>query len=390
MQVDKNVSWVATFILLSALTNNQAWAHGDEDHGDESKAVVTAAPILQKSVHGQIVMNEPSIRLSDGSVFMPKSVQRQLGLRTKLAQKGEFPLVIELNGRVVADPNAGGRVQTFQSGRIEAGPNGLAVLGQRVSKGQVLAYLQPASSSIERATQQSTLAELASQESVLEHRYARLQQLEGSVPQKDIEQAGIELNSFKKRRGAIGSSLSRESLIAPVSGVVSASNVAVGQVVDAREVVFEVVDPKRLSVEAMAFDPLLINGLGKATALLTNGTLNLSFIGVGLTLKEQAMPVLFKVEVAKDGTLPAVAVGQTVKVLAQTKATKKGVAIPAVSVVRNTANETVVWVHETAEHFESRRVKTEPLDGDSVLVTNGLSGDERIVVQGASSLSQVR
>jgi cobalt-zinc-cadmium efflux system membrane fusion protein len=315
MQVDKNVSWVATFILLSALTNNQAWAHGDEDHGDESKAVVTAAPILQKSVHGQIVMNEPSIRLSDGSVFMPKSVQRQLGLRTKLAQKGEFPLVIELNGRVVADPNAGGRVQTFQSGRIEAGPNGLAVLGQRVSKGQVLAYLQPASSSIERATQQSTLAELASQESVLEHRYARLQQLEGSVPQKDIEQAGIELNSFKKRRGAIGSSLSRESLIAPVSGVVSASNVAVGQVVDAREVVFEVVDPKRLSVEAMAFDPLLINGLGKATALLTNGTLNLSFIGVGLTLKEQAMPVLFKVEVAKDGTLPAVAVGQTVKVL---------------------------------------------------------------------------
>ena len=390
MQVDKNVSWVATFILLSALTNNQAWAHGDEDHGDESKAVVTAAPILQKSVHGQIVMNEPSIRLSDGSVFMPKSVQRQLGLRTKLAQKGEFPLVIELNGRVVADPNAGGRVQTFQSGRLEAGPNGLAVLGQRVSKGQVLAYLQPASSSIERATQQSTLAELASQESVLEHRYARLQQLEGSVPQKDIEQAGIELNSFKKRRGAIGGSLSREALIAPVSGVVSASNVAVGQVVDAREVVFEVVDPQRLSVEALAFDPLLINGLGKATALLSNGTLNLSFVGVGLTLKEQAMPVLFKVEAAKDGTLPAVAVGQTVKVLAQTKATKKGVAIPAVSVVRNTANETIVWVHETAEHFESRRVKTEPLDGDSVLVTNGLNGDERIVVQGASSLSQVR
>ena len=170
----------------------------------------------------------------------------------------------------------------------------------------------------------------------------------------------------------------------------SASNVAVGQVVDAREVVFEVVNPQRLSVEALAFDPLLINGLGKATALLSNGSLNLSFVGVGLTLKQQAMPVLFKVEAAKDGILPAVAVGQTVKVLAQTKATKQGVAIPAVSVVRNAANEIVVWVHETAEHFESRRVKTEPLDGDLVLVTNGLNGDERIVVQGASSLSQVR
>ena len=390
MQVADKVSWIATILLLSVLTTNQAWAHGDEDHVDEVKPAAVTEPVVQKRAHGHINMNEPSIRLPDGGVFMPKSVQRQLGVRTKPAQKGDFPQVIELNGHVVADPNAGGRVQTFQSGRIEAGPNGLAVLGQRVSKGQVLAYLQPASSSIERATQQSTLAELASQESVLEHRYARLQQLEGSVPQKDIEQAGIELNSFKIRRGAIGGSLSREALIAPVSCVVSASNVAVGQVLDAREEVFEVVDPKRLSVEALAFDPLLMNGLGKATALLSNGMLNLSFVGVGLTLKEQAMPVLFKVEAAQDGTQPAVAVGQTVKVLAQTKATKKGVAIPASSVVRNTANETVVWVHETAEHFESRRVKTEPLDGDLVLVTNGLNGNERIVAQGASSLSQVR
>ena len=389
MQANNNKSWTAIILLLSALNSNQVWSHGDDDHGDESKPVATA-PLVQKSAHGQIVMNEPSIRLPDGGVFMPKSVQRQLGLRTKLAQKGDFPQVIEMNGHVVADPNAGGRVQTFQSGRIEAGPNGLAVLGQHVNKGQLLAYLQPASSSIERATQQSTLAELDSQESVLAHRYARLQQLEGSVPQKDIEQAGIELNSFKKRRGAIGGSLSREALLAPVSGVISASNVVVGQVVEAREVLFEVVNPQRLSIEALAFDPLLINGLGKATALLNNGSLNLTYVGVGLTLKEQAMPVLFKVEAAKDGTLPAVAVGQTVKVLAQTKVTKKGVAIPAVSVVRNAANETVVWVHETAEHFESRRVKTEPLDGDSVLVTNGLNGDERIVVQGASSLSQVR
>ena len=389
MQANNNKSWTAIILLLSALNSNQVWSHGDDDHGDESKPVATA-PVVQKSAHGQIVMNEPSIRLPDGGVFMPKSVQRQLGLRTKLAQKGDFPQVIEMNGHVVADPNAGGRVQTFQSGRIEAGPNGLAVLGQHVNKGQLLAYLQPASSSIERATQQSTLAELDSQESVLAHRYARLQQLEGSVPQKDIEQAGIELNSFKKRRGAIGGSLSREALLAPVSGVISASNVVVGQVVDAREVLFEVVNPQHLSIEALAFDPLLINGLGKATALLSNGSLNLTYVGVGLTLKEQAMPVLFKVEAAKDGTLPAVAIGQTVKVLAQTKVTKKGVAIPAVSVVRNAANETVVWVHETAEHFESRRIKIEPLDGDSVLVTNGLNGDERVVVQGASSLAQVR
>jgi cobalt-zinc-cadmium efflux system membrane fusion protein len=143
---------------------------------------------------------EPALRLPDGSVFVPKSAQRQLALRTQAARKGEFPRTVELNGRVVADPNAGGRVQTFQSGRIEAGPKGLAVLGQRVSKGQVLAWLQPASSAIERGSQQSALAELAAQETILERRVARLRQLEGSVPQKDIEQAQIELAAFKKRK----------------------------------------------------------------------------------------------------------------------------------------------------------------------------------------------
>jgi len=281
-------------------------------------------------------------------------------------------------------------VQTFQSGRIEAGPNGLAVLGQRVNKGQILAWLQPAATALERGTQLSALAELAAQESVLERRLVRLQQLEGSVPQKDIEQAEIELAAFKKRKSAVGGSLGREALVAPVSGVVSAANVAVGQVVDAQAVVFEVVDPQRLAVEAMAYDPVLLDGLTKASAPIAGGVLDLAFVGLGRTLKEQAMPVLFRVETPKNGALPAVAVGQTLKVLAQTKARQAGVAIPAAAVVRNAANESVVWVHESAERFVSRKVKAAALDGHSAVVTDGLNGGERVVVQGAASLAQIR
>lgn len=380
--------WIS--LLLAASFSTQVWAHGDEVHEEDKKAVPAAQPITQKNAKGQILLNESASRLPDGSVFVPKSVQRQLTLRTQSAQKGDFPSIVEMNGHVIVDPNAGGRVQTFQSGRIEAGPNGLAVLGQQVSKGQVLAWLQPASSSIERGSQQSALADLVGQETVLEQRLTRLQQLVGSVPQKDIDQAQIELNAFKKRKAAVSGSLSREALIAPVSGVVSATNAAVGQVVDAREIVYEIINPKRLSVEALAYDPLLLAGLGKASAQLANGTLDLSFIGMGRSLKEQAMPVLFKVEPSKDGIYPVVAVGQTVKVLAQTKARKPGIALPINAVVRNTANEAVVWVHDSAEHFVSHKVKIEPLDGNTVLVTNGLNEGERVVVQGASSLAQVR
>jgi cobalt-zinc-cadmium efflux system membrane fusion protein len=386
----KNLTRYALALLVGSTLAVQVSAHGGEDHGDEQKAPVAPAPVAAVDAQGQVTFNEPALRLPDGSVFVPKSAQRQLSLRTRTALKGEFPRTVELNGRIVADPNAGGRVQTFQSGRIEAGPNGLAVLGQQVIKGQILAWLQPAATALERGTQLSALAELAAQESVLERRLVRLQQLEGSVPQKDIEQAEIELAAFKKRKSAVGGSLGREALVAPVSGVVSAANVAVGQVVDAQAVVFEVVDPQRLAVEAMAYDPVLLDGLTKASAPIAGGVLDLAFVGLGRTLKEQAMPVLFRVETPKNGALPAVAVGQTLKVLAQTKARQAGVAIPAAAVVRNAANESVVWVHESAERFVSRKVKAAALDGHSAVVTDGLNGGERVVVQGAASLAQIR
>lgn len=390
MTTIKNFSRHALALLVGSTLAVQVSAHGGEDHGDAPKPLAAPAPVAAVNAQGQMTFNEPALRLPDGSVFVPKSAQRQLSLRTRSALKGEFPRTVELNGRIVADPNAGGRVQTFQSGRIEAGPNGLAVLGQRVSKGQILAWLQPAATALERGTQQSALVELAAQESVLERRLARLQQLEGSVPQKDIEQAEIELAAFKKRKNAVGGSLGREALVAPVSGVVSAANVAVGQVVDAQAVVFEVIDPQRLAVEALAYDPLLLDGLTKASAPITGGVLDLAFVGLGRSLKDQAMPVLFRVELPKSGALPAVAVGQTLKVLAQTKASQAGVAIPAAAVVRNAANESVVWVHQSAERFVARKVKAAPLDGHTVAVTDGLSGGERVVIQGAATLAQIR
>lgn len=390
MTIIKNFSRYALALFVGSTLAVQVSAHGGEDHGDAPKSPAAPAPAAAVNAQGQVTFNEPAIRLPDGSIFVPKSAQRQLSLRTRAALKGEFPRTVELNGRIIADPNAGGRVQTFQSGRIEAGPNGLAVLGQRVSKGQILAWLQPAATALERGTQQSALAELAAQESILERRLARLNQLEGSVPQKDIEQAEIELAAFKKRKSAVGGSLGREALVAPVTGVVSAANAAVGQVVDAREVVFEVIDPQRLAVEALAYDPLLLDGLSKASAPIAGGVLDLAFVGLGRTLKDQAMPVLFRVEPPKNSALPAVAVGQTLKVLAQTRASQAGVAIPAAAVVRNAANESVVWVHESAERFASRKVKVAALDGHSVAVTDGLNGGERVVVQGAAALAQIR
>jgi multidrug efflux pump subunit AcrA (membrane-fusion protein) len=382
------------FVQLSilAIAPGVANAHGGEDHSEDKKPPAQAVKGNAATAATATGM-EASQRLSDGSLFVPKSVQRALGILTTAVEPGTFPRVLEMPARVMADPNSGGRVQVTQSGTIEAGPRGLAMIGQQVKKGQVLAMLTPALDTASRADRQATMAELDAQAAVLERRLARLIQLEGSVPRKDIEQARIELEGLSARRKAVASALGgRIPLVAPVSGVVASSHVVIGQVVEAKDVLFEIIHPQRLTVEALAFE-ILPAGLGRASARLDgagNHLINLSFIGAGHSLREQALPVMFRIQPDASGSMPPVAIGQTLKVLSETQDRQAGIAVPVSALVRNSSNEMIVWVHERAERFVPKRVKTAPLDAQRVLVLNGLEGKERVVVQGAQSLVQVR
>jgi membrane fusion protein, heavy metal efflux system len=367
-------------ILSSALVGlmgSTALAGPGHDHGEEG------GPVLSS--------NAPK-RLPDGSVFLPKLSQRQLAVRTVITEQKNQPQAFELVGRVVMDPNAGGSVQPMVAGRVEPGPRGLPSLGQSVRQGEVLAYVRPATGTLERANQDAQAAELKSVRALAEKRLARLKQLEGSVPQKEIDAAEIELVSAKERLAAISGSLSaREALLAPVSGVIAAANVVAGQVVDAKEVLFEVVDPRRLRIEAVAHDAGLASNIASASAMTSMGeALSLEFIGAGRTLREQTVPIHFRIQVAKGVTPPILTVGQAVKVVAQSKALVPGVAVPAGAIVKNASNQDIVWAHTGAERFEQRSVRYKPLNASTVTVVNGLMGGERIVAEGAPLVNQVR
>jgi hypothetical protein len=358
------------------------WAHGGEDHAEAGSAPASVVAGMD---------TQAPRRQPDGSVWVPKPVQHRLGLRTLLALAQPHPVAIELNGRVLADPQSGGRVQASQAGRIVAGPQGLPVLGQRVRQGQVLAYLQAAASSLDKGNQQAALAELDAQYTLAERKLARYEQLEGAVPHKDIEAARLERDALRQRRAAVRGSLNApEALVAPVSGVVASASVVQGQVVDARDVLFEVVDPARLVVEALAYDPAQVQGLRAATANWSGsgsgGSVPLLFIGGSRQLREQALPVLFRVQQANA----PLAIGQSLKVTAQTSQTVQGVAVPRRALSRNAAGETQLWLHTEAERFVPRVVQTQPLDAEQVVVTAGLRERERVVVDGASLLAQVR
>lgn len=330
------------------------------------------------------------MRLPDGSVNVPMLAQRRLGIRTQLALESQASATVELSGRVVADPNATGRVQAVHGGRIEAGPRGLPVAGQSVRQGEVLAYVTHHADPYARASQQAQLTELRSSREVAAQRVQRLQALEGSVPRKEIEAARTELAGLIEREKSIGASLAaREPLLAPVTGVIARTDVTKGQVVEAREVLFEVVDPARMLVEATTADPGVAARTGPARLQGVLGV-RLELIGAARSLRDGVLPMTFRALPEKSSATLPLAVGQPVTVVALLTEQVKGFVLPAQAVVRNSANEPVVWIKSGAERYIPQPVQYRPLDAATVVVTQGLGADNRVVVQGAPLIAQIR
>lgn len=360
---------LATALFLGV---TPAFAGDGHDHGD--------APAATNS-------NGPQ-RLPDGSVFLPKPAQRQIGVRTLTGTEQSLPRGLELNGQVQMDPNAGGKVQAMAAGRLEPGPRGLPSVGQAVRKGEILAYVLPSAGSLERANQQAQLAELRAARTLAEKRLARMRDLADTVPRKDIEALESEVASLGERAQAVGGGLSgREALLAPATGVIASAHAVAGQVIDARELVFEVVDPQKLRIEALAYDASVANDIAGAYIPVGSGKVALTFVGAARSLHDQVLPISFK---AQGEGLNQLAVGQPVRVIVQTRSQVKGISVPAVALMKNPSNQQIVWIKTAPERFEPRVVTVAPLDGASVAVTAGLKAGERVVTDGAGLLNQIR
>ncbi|MBL8400481.1 MAG: HlyD family efflux transporter periplasmic adaptor subunit [Candidatus Accumulibacter sp.] len=373
-------------LALGMLTGT-ALGHGDEDHSQDAKKKAPAA-VSAEGTLGTAGGAAALQRLADGSLFVPKPVQRQLGLRTQLVRIAELAATVEMNGRVIPDPETSGRVQAMFAGSVIPGPKGMPTAGRKIAKGEVLAYLRPISGTIERGNQKASLAELEAQLAIAEGKVKRFEQLEGAVPQKEIDAARIEHTALQQRRAYVRASIdSAEQLVAPASGIVSASHhLLAGQVVDAKEVLFEIVDPARLAVEALAYDVGIAKTLVSASALADQTALDLKFVGGGQQLREQALPLLFRI----TNPNAAVAVGQPVKVIVRIDKGVKGATVPRAALTKVGAGETAVWVHTEAERFVARRIRHQSLDAANVAILDGLHDGDRVVTIGAGLLSQVR
>lgn len=341
------------------------------------------APALAQS---PTVVRDQAQRLPDGTVFVPKASQRILAIRTEVSSPASHGRTVELPGRIIPDPNASGYVQAAVSGRLSAPPGGFPRLGAPVRAGQVLAYVTPPLQAIDTSNIRQQAGDLDQQIAIVERRVGRLRALGEVAARSQLEEAELELRGLRARRASLDQVRREpEALVAPIDGVIAASNAAAGRIAESNAVVFQVVDPARLWVEALQVEPLDLER--DATALLRDGlVLKLEWQGAGLAGAAQAVPVQFAIE----GSPAGLRIGQLVTVLARTAVAQDGLALPRAAVLRGAGGVPVVYEHNAAEQFRPLEVRTEPLDGARVLVVAGLRPGQRIVTQGAELLNQIR
>ncbi|ORE97535.1 RND family efflux transporter MFP subunit [Aurantimonas sp. 22II-16-19i] len=340
----------------------------------------TAAPVVG--------VRDLAQRLPDGSVFVPKPSQRILAIRTLLTAASEHRRSVEMPGRVIPDPNASGYVQASIAGRLSSPPGGFPRLGSKVAAGDVLAFVTSPIQTIDQSDLRQRLSELDQAISIAEQRVRRSETLvkSGTIAQTTLDETRIELEGLRERRVAIEQvQVKPEPLVAPVSGVIAASNAIAGQMAESNAVVFHIVDPERLWVEALAYGGA--GSFASASAEVGDGrALSLTFEGAGFAGTSPALPVHFRVEGETTGLRP----GQMLTVLGQSEETEAGIALPRTSVLRGQNGQDIVFIHSGAERFEPKEVRVLPLDGQRVLVAAGIEAGSRVVTEGAELLNQIR
>ncbi|MBC2775170.1 HlyD family efflux transporter periplasmic adaptor subunit [Rhizobium sp. AQ_MP] len=346
----------------------------------QSEAAGPAAPTAQAAER------DVAQRFADGSIFVPKTTQRILAIRTIFTEQATHAGTVELPARIIPDPTTSGYVQASVSGRLLPPPGGFPQLGARVSAGDVLALVQPSVGAADLTSQQQQARELDQEIMLVERKLQRFERLQSVVARAEIEDATLELQGLKARRANLEQApTAAEELTAPVSGVIAAAQAVAGQIAEPNTVIFQIIDPRRYWVEALSFDAHSVTGAARGK-FMDGRTASLSYRGSGLADRNQAIPIHFSVEGQAEG----IRAGQLLTVLSSTTDERTGIAVPRTSVLRASNGQSLVYEHTNAERFVPREVRTEPLDGDRLLIVSGIEAGKRIVTQGAELLNQIR
>jgi hypothetical protein len=361
------------FLSIAIVGTTAAFAHSGHDH--EAGA----------SLNGSAPQRLPS-----GQIFLPKPTQRLLEVRTRVLQTESLRQAVRFVGRVIPNPNRSGVVQSTVAGRYLPPTSGVASIGATVKAGDIMGTVAPSFIAKDASDMTQTLGELEQQIALARSKLSRQASLlekkvvaEAAVEEIRIQLAGL----LGRRKELLSAKVEPEELRASVDGVLTAVRVVAGQVVSQSDVLFEIVDPRSLMVEALAFDQSHADKIVDAVSSTSDNVRSrLRFVGRNRALQQQYSVLRFEV---LDPS-PDLDIGTPVTVTGHAGEPLNGIVLPRAAIAQAPNGQMVVFRHVEPEMFEPRAVRFEPFGADSVRITAGVEPGDKVVVQGAPLVNQVR
>ena len=297
---------------------------------------------------------------------------------------------IELPALVQGDPQGVQVVSATIGGRLVALTRNL---GQSVRQGDPLAVIESREAASLKAEVEAARARAALAQSNLR----REQRLfaERVSPEQDLvaartaaTEAGIALRLAQQQLGATGGgggALNRIAMRSPISGQVNARPAVLGQTVDANAELYRVANLSRVTIAASVSPAdagrIRAGTRVEVTAVGRRQEGRVSFVSPALDESTRLVQVIATLDNG-GGTWR---VGEPVTASFMLPATGgRSIAVPSTA-VQSVENRTVVFVR-TPTGFRAVPVTTGRRNGDQVIISSGLTGQERIATTNSFTL----
>jgi cobalt-zinc-cadmium efflux system membrane fusion protein len=323
-----------------------------------------------------------------GISFLKEQQWKTPGFRTAFAASGELLASFDATGVIEAAPGRQAEVTAPIPGLVDAASVARSPSpGQRVRRGDVLAYLIPSLG--EGGASAYAEARAALREAQDEYTRAKRLVDADAAPRRRLHEAENRLQAAREAlSGYAGGGLAaggRLPIRAPIAGEIARRSVAPGGWLEAGAPLFTIVDPSivTLRVNVPASQASLVTPRSGAAFTIEGSDRHYeaaAVLSVGSVIDpaSRTLPVLYQIPNADR----SIKVGQNARVQVATGQRVTGVLIPG-SAVLDEDGRAIVYVQPDGETFEKRELRLGGRQGDRVLILDGIKAGERVVTGAA-------
>lgn len=381
---------------------------------EDGREFTVACPAVRVFATEHEAQHAQGPEASEGISFLK---EQQWNVQTRSEPVSTRPLAerVQVPGHARARPGYNASVPAPLAGQLAlAAGNEFPVPGTHVRAGDVLAVLQPVFS--DAAVRFVEIeAEAARADAVYKQSDAAYQRIRRLVAaqartERELEEAEVALVSARARKNAAESlratyasqrdadspdarALPTLELRAPISGIVSTVSAGIGQTVTAEQVLFTILNPERIWIEAQVPEAIIarLEKAGDALVEMLDGSNQFFTVGEhqgqlvfsGLEVNPVTRSVPFIYEVNNENA--RLRVGQAVRLHVQVATAQNALAIPDTALVEE-GGLFVAFVQVAGETFEKRALQLGIRDGQWVEVLSGITEGERVVTRGAYAI----